>query len=96
MQKTHSGTGEDTLWLIDIGGEGGRGSAQVSGVLMRNGPSSDDRINVLEPLTPRMCASTFFPSVCLLGIACIAIVGSHLRGRTFSSSGLSCISLGDL
>lgn len=30
MQKTHSGTGEDTLWLIDIGGEGGRGSAQVS------------------------------------------------------------------
>lgn len=74
MQKTHSGTGEDTLWLIDIGGEGSRGSARESGVLMRNGPSSDDRINVLEPLTPRMYASTFFPPVCLLEVARTAIV----------------------
>ena len=93
MQKTHSGAGEDTLWLIDIGGEEGRCSARVSGVLMRNGPSSDDRINVLEPLTPRMCASTFFPPVYLLEFARIAIVASHLRGRTLSGSGLPCISL---
>lgn len=96
MQKTHSGTSEDTLWLINTGGEEGRGSARVSGVLMRNGPSSDDRINVLEPLTPRMCASTFFPPVCPLEIAHIAIVASHLRGRTFSGSELPCISLEDL
>lgn len=28
MQKTHSGICEDTLWLIDVGSAGGRGSAQ--------------------------------------------------------------------
>lgn len=54
MQKTHSGIGEDTLWLIDIRSEGGRGSAQsdMSGVFIRKGPSADDRIRLTTGLDP--------------------------------------------